>query len=105
MLFFFRGGVNTGKMVEEMVGKMETLATTLHASMGAERDNEESFSFQPPRRVYDASFKLQVVRHALSLPEKARNKPIARMYPGLTPVCITAHITTLYHVLGSPCPL
>ena len=40
----------------------------------------------PPRRVFDASFKLAVVRHALSLPEGARHKPIARLYPGLTPV-------------------
>ena len=40
----------------------------------------------PPRRVYDAAFKLHVVRHALSLPENNRHKPIARMYPGLTPV-------------------
>lgn len=41
---------------------------------------------QPVRRSYDAAFKLQVVRHALQLPANARNKPIARMYPGLTPV-------------------
>ena len=39
-----------------------------------------------PRRVYDAAFKLHVVRHALSLPENNRHKPIARCYPGLTPV-------------------
>merc|ERR1719502_319105 len=39
-----------------------------------------------PRRVYDNAFKLHVVRHALSLPENNRHKPIARCYPGLTPV-------------------
>jgi transposase-like protein len=39
-----------------------------------------------PRRVYDAAFKLHVVKHALSLPPNNRHKPIARCYPGLTPV-------------------
>ena len=39
-----------------------------------------------PRRVYDNAFKLHVVRHALTLPENNRHKPIARCYPGLTPV-------------------
>ena len=42
-----------------------------------------------PRRVYDAAFKLHVVRQALSLPENNRHKPIARLYPGLTPVSHT----------------
>lgn len=39
-----------------------------------------------PRRVYEAAFKLAVVRHALTLPANARIKPIARCYPGVTPV-------------------
>jgi len=48
-----------------------------------------------PRRVYDAAFKLMVVRHALSLPENNRHKPIARCYPGLTPVQVRKWIRNI----------
>ena len=39
-----------------------------------------------PRRVYEASFKLEVVREALKLPASNRIKPTCRAYPGVEPV-------------------
>merc|ERR1719152_758594 len=39
-----------------------------------------------PRRVYDAAFKLMVVREALKLPASNRIKPTCREYPGVEPV-------------------
>jgi len=38
------------------------------------------------RKAYEASFKLQVVQHALSLPTTNRIKPTCRMFPGVEPV-------------------
>ena len=39
-----------------------------------------------PRRVYEASFKLEVVTYALTLPAMNRIKPTCRSYPGVEPV-------------------
>jgi len=52
----------------------------------AKRAGNGSNQLRKPRRVYDASFKLMVVREALKLPASNRIKPTCRMYPGVEPV-------------------
>ena len=47
------------------------------------------------RMTYSQSFKLEVVRHSLRLPESARIKPTCRAYPGIEPVQIRKWIKNL----------
>ena len=47
------------------------------------------------RMTYTQSFKLEVVRHSLRLPESARIKPTCRTYPGIEPVQIRKWIKNL----------
>ena len=51
---------------------------------------------KPQRKVYCASFKLQIVREALLRPPSNRIKPICRAYPGIEPVSFH-YITTPPH--------
>lgn len=66
-----------------------------------------------PRRVYEASFKLMVVREALKLPAHNRIKPTCRAYPGVEPVQVrtapaydlrpaAAHIVAISHTSALP---
>lgn len=48
-----------------------------------------------PRRVYEASFKIMVVREALKLPPSNRIKPTCRAFPGVEPVQVRKWIRNL----------
>ena len=72
---------------QQFVGRRRT-----SAGSGA---NGAGSSPRRPRRVYEASFKLQVVREALKLPASNRIKPTCRMYPGVEPVQVRKWIKNL----------
>ena len=61
-------------------------AITTNALVVAHAKRNFHSSHKPPRRTYDAAFKLMVVRDALKRPVNNRIKPTCRAFPGVQPV-------------------
>lgn len=90
----FRLRLSRITMVALKPTKRSTTAASLAPSHGIEthraRADHAAASGRRTRKVYDAAFKLMVVREALKLPASNRIKPTCRAYPGVEPVRASA---------------